>query len=143
VVILAKCLVDEFNREFGKAVEGFSAGAMRLLSSHHWPGNVRELRNVLERAVLLSEGGTLGPDDLRVIAPPEALDQGLHLPRGGLVFEDLERDLVRQALERAGGNQTRAGALLGMSRDQIRYRLQKFGISARPAEANVDGIPGG
>jgi transcriptional regulator with GAF, ATPase, and Fis domain len=139
VVLLAKCLVDEFNREFGKAVEGFSAGAMRLLTSHHWPGNVRELRNVLERAVLLAEGRTLSADDLRVIAPPEALDEGFRLPRGGLVFEDLERELVRQALERAGGNQTRAATLLGMSRDQIRYRLQKFDLEAQPAPEEETG----
>jgi DNA-binding NtrC family response regulator len=137
VDVLAKCLVDEFNREFGKNVEGFSAGAMRLLASHHWPGNVRELRNVLERAILLAEGPTLSADDLRVIAPPEALDDRFRLPRGGLAFEDLEKELVRQALERAGGNQTRAGALLGMSRDQIRYRLQKFGLDPQPAAAEA------
>jgi two-component system response regulator AtoC len=142
VVLVAKCFIDEFNREFGKGVEGFSAGATRLLTSHHWPGNVRELRNVLERAVLLAEGPTLRADDLRVIAPPESLDDGFQLPRGGLVFEDLEKELVRQALERAGGNQTRAGALLGMTRDRIRYRLQKFGIDPHPAPDEAEEVSG-
>jgi two-component system response regulator AtoC len=128
ILLLAKVMVDEFNRAFGKAVTGLTDDATRLLESHHWPGNVRELRNVLERAVLLAEGDTLSARDLRVIAPHESLDDGFRLPARGLVFEDLERELVRQALERARGNQTRAGALLGMTRDQIRYRVQKFGL---------------
>jgi two-component system response regulator AtoC len=135
VILLARCMVDEFNSQFGKAVKGFTDDAMRLLTSHHWPGNVRELRNVLERAVLLSEAETLSSRDLRVIAPHQDLGDGFQLPAGGLVFEELERELVRQALERAGGNQTRAGELLGMTRDQIRYRVQKFELDPQHPEA--------
>ncbi len=59
------------------------------------------------------------------------------LPTHGLVFEELERDLVRQALERTGGNQTRAARLLGMTRDQIRYRIRKFALAARPDSASA------
>jgi DNA-binding NtrC family response regulator len=95
---------------------------------------------VLERAVLLSEGDALSAEDLRVIAPPASLGDGFRLPTRGLVFEDLERELVGQALARAGGNQTRAGALLGMSRDQIRYRVHKFGIDLQ-GEAAEDEQP--
>jgi two-component system response regulator AtoC len=124
--VLIRFFLDEFNREFGKAVKDLSPEATRLLESHHWPGNIRELRNVLERAVLLADSSVLGAEDLRVIAPRVPISEGFHLPAHGLVFEELERELVRQALERAGGNQTRAAALLGMTRDQIRYRIQKF-----------------
>ncbi len=59
------------------------------------------------------------------------------LPAHGLVFEDLERDLVRQALERTGGNQTRAARLLGMTRDQIRYRIRKFALAVRSDSASA------
>ncbi len=59
------------------------------------------------------------------------------LPAHGLVFEELERDLVRQALERARGNQTRAARLLGMTRDQIRYRIRKFALGTRPESASA------
>ena len=59
------------------------------------------------------------------------------LPARGLVFEELERDLVRQALERTGGNQTRAARLLGMTRDQIRYRIRKFALVVRPDAASA------
>jgi len=139
VLLLAKCFIDEFNHAFGKSVQGFSSNAKDLLTSHHWPGNVRELRNVLERAVLLASGDILGTRDLRVIAPPqEPLGEEFQLPRGGLVFEDLERELVRQALERARGNQTRAGSLLGMSRDQIRYRVQKFDLALEEASPEAE-----
>jgi two-component system, NtrC family, response regulator AtoC len=59
------------------------------------------------------------------------------LPPHGLVFEDLERDLVRQALERTGGNQTHAARLLGMTRDQIRYRIRKFALAVGPDSASA------
>jgi len=132
IQLLVKFFIDEFNREFGKSVKELSPEAMRLLDAHHWPGNIRELRNVLERAVLLAESDVLDHDDLRVIAPRDSVEDGFRLPARGLVFEDLERELVRQALERAGGNQTRAASLLGMTRDQIRYRIQKFQLELPP-----------
>ena len=63
------------------------------------------------------------------------LTDGFRLPPGGVNFEQLEKDLVIQALEREAGNQTRAAALLGMNRDQIRYRIEKFGLAkAKPSE---------
>jgi two-component system response regulator AtoC len=121
--LLARYFVDEFNREFGKGVRGLADGATRLLESHTWPGNVREL---------LAEGDVLETDDLHVLAPRGQDPSGFRLPPGGVAFEELERELVRQALERARGNQTRAARLLGMTRDQIRYRIQKFGLEPSP-----------
>jgi len=135
LALLVKFFVDGFNREFGKGVKELTPEAMRLLEAHHWPGNIRELRNVLERAVLLVEGDVLDADDLRVIAPRASVGDGFRLPVQGLNFEELERELVRQALERAGYNQTRAASLLGMTRDQIRYRIQKF-------ELELPAVPG-
>jgi DNA-binding NtrC family response regulator len=103
-----------------------------VLSSYAWPGNVRELRNMIERAVLLSDADELRPADFDSLAPARAAAAGSHgpfdLPIGGVVLDDVERSLVVQALERAGGNRTRAAALLGLHRDQIRYRIEKFGL---------------
>jgi two-component system response regulator AtoC len=135
--ILIKYFIAEFNREFGKSVKDLSPEALRLLEAHHWPGNIRELRNVLERAVLLADGDVLDTDDLRVIAPRASIEDGFRLPPQGLVFEQLERELVRQALDRAGGNQTRAATLLGMTRDQIRYRIQKFELELPPPPGTI------
>jgi transcriptional regulator with GAF, ATPase, and Fis domain len=128
VPLLARYFLDAFNREFGKHVVSCSPGALAALEAYRWPGNVRELKNALERAVLLGEGDTLEAADFPMIdaKPSSAV---FRLPAHGLDFEELERNLVTQALDRAGGNQSRAAALLGMSRDQIRYRIEKFGLA--------------
>jgi two-component system, NtrC family, response regulator AtoC len=122
--------IDTFNREFRKSVQGVSRAAMDLLSRYGWPGNVRELRNAVERAVLLTESDQLQPEDFAGLGSGKPITDGFRLPPSGVNLEQLERDLVVQALERSGGNQTRAAALLGMNRDQIRYRIEKFGLRA-------------
>jgi len=125
---LIRFYVDIFNREFRKNVTGVSPEAQKGLEAYPWPGNIRELRNAVERAMLLTEGDTLLPDHFPVLAPRAQFSQGVELPAGGLDLEQLERDLVVQALARTAGNQTRAAALLGLNRDQIRYRIEKFGL---------------
>jgi len=130
VALLAKFFVDAFNREFRKQVKGLSAQAGRLLDEHPWPGNVRELRNALERAVLLCDGETLEPDAFDMLRPPTTVTSGFRLPAAGIDLAALERDLVVQALERTGGQQTRAASLLGISRDQMRYRIEKFDLKS-------------
>jgi len=132
IPLLAQHFVEDFSREFKRSVRGLSAEALDVLSSYAWPGNVRELRNMIERAVLLSDADQLQPSDFDSLAPARAATSGSHgpfeLPIGGVVLDDVERSLVVQALERAGGNRTRAAALLGLHRDQIRYRIEKFGL---------------
>jgi two-component system response regulator AtoC len=117
--------VDGYNREFKKRIRGVTAEAMSRLRGYGWPGNVRELRNAVERAMLLAEHDTLGADDFTLGGPVRLTDR-VELPSGGIDLEQLERSLVVQALERTGWNQTRAAALLGLNRDQIRYRIEKF-----------------
>jgi two-component system response regulator AtoC len=128
VMLLASHFVDGFNREFKKSIRGFVPDARAALEAYPWPGNVRELRNVLERAVLLAEHDLLERDDV-LVSTPAPLSAGFRLPAGGLDLEQLERDLLAQALKRSGGNQTKAGKLLGLNRDQIRYRIEKFGLA--------------
>ncbi len=124
--------VDAFNKEFKKRVTGVSPAAETLLKTYGWPGNVRELRNVVERAMLLAEGDRLEVHDFGALKPGATSGDPFDLPAAGVDLEDLERSLVAQALRRAGGNQTKAAALLGINRDQIRYRIEKFGLSATP-----------
>jgi DNA-binding NtrC family response regulator len=105
-----------------------------MLERYSWPGNARELRNVLERAIILEEGRKILPEHLPDELQPGAraidLEPGFTLPPGGINLEKLEKDLLRQAVQRARGNKTRAGELLCLSRDTLRYRLDKHGISA-------------
>jgi transcriptional regulator with GAF, ATPase, and Fis domain len=125
---LVSYYVDMFNREFRKSVREVSADALSALETYPWPGNIRELRNAVERAMLLTDAETLLPEHFPVLAPRARATQGIELPVGGIDIEQLERDLVVQALARTAGNQTRAAALLGLNRDQIRYRIEKFGL---------------
>jgi DNA-binding NtrC family response regulator len=100
---------------------------MGALQTYGWPGNVRELRNVLERAMLLTEHPMLTAGDFPVASGgPVRLGAPVELPAGGIDLEHLERSLVEQALARSGWNQTKAAGLLGLNRDQIRYRVEKF-----------------
>jgi two-component system response regulator AtoC len=133
IPILVKYFVDVYNGEFRKKVSGVTDSAMKLLQSYGWPGNIRELRNAVERAMLLVEGSELTGDQFPVAsASASRLTEGVDLPAAGIDLEQLERSLVIQALERSGWNQTRAAALLGLNRDQIRYRIEKFKLE-RPA----------
>ena len=126
-IVLANYFLDQFNREFRKRIRGLSPAATSLLEQYQWPGNVRELRNAIERAMLLSDRDYLEPQDFtltRTVNPTE-----FRLPPEGVNLEEVERQLLVQALERAGGNQTQAAQLLGINRDQVRYRIEKFGLS--------------
>ena len=133
---LVAMFIEHFNTEFGKSVRGVDEASAAAILTYSWPGNVRELRNAVERAVLLGDGELLTLDDL----PPEVSESGLppacngaadgfELPTEGVVLESLEKNLVCQALRRTRGNRARAARLLGMNRDQIRYRIKKFDLS--------------
>jgi two-component system response regulator AtoC len=119
--------IDVYNTEFKKKIRGVTPQAMEQIIRHPWPGNIRELRNAIERAMLLSDGPMLDTTDFSAGgAVALRLGDSVELPAGGLDLEQLERSLVVQALERTGWNQTKAAALLGLNRDQIRYRVEKF-----------------
>ena len=133
IPVLVRFFVDGFNREFRKHVQEVAPEAIEALRRQAWPGNVRELRNAIERAVLLSDGQRLAEGDFPMLRPKAGLSTGLTLPPAGTDLEAIERDLVVQALERAGWNQTRAATLLGLNRDQIRYRIKKFALARQIA----------
>ena len=128
VPALVTFYIDIFNREFRKNVRGTSPDAARELRTYGWPGNIREVRNAVERAMLLAEGPVLEPQDFPAVAVRRQAAHGIALPAEGVDLEQLEKSLVVQALERSGHNQTRAATLLGLNRDQIRYRIEKFGL---------------
>ena len=130
VPLLANFYIDTFNREFRKRVRGLSTAAKDGLEHYGWPGNVRELRNAIERAMLLVEGNMLEPEHFTTLTRTVALAQ-FRLPPEGVNLDEVERQLLMQALERASGNQTQAAHLLGINRDQVRYRIEKFGLGSK------------
>ena len=132
IPLLVEYFIDAFNSEFRKRVLGASPAAYAVLERYGWPGNVRELRNVVERAMLLSDGQRLEAKDFAALATAVGSADGFELPANGVDLEQLERSMVIQALRRSGGNQTKAAALLGLNRDQIRYRIEKFDLTTTP-----------
>lgn len=128
-LLLAKYFIDKANQK-PRAVKlkWLSPEAESVFVNYEWTGNVRELRNVIERASILEDGEYITPmhfpaDMLSVLE--KEMSPGIMLPVGGLSLEELEADLARQAYERTGGNMTKAAKLLDISRDQLRYKLNK------------------
>jgi len=134
ISLLAQHFVETYSQEFHRPIRGLSRATESAFRSYHWPGNVRELRNLIERAVLLSEREVLEPSDFDTLRPDRARSGSgngvFDLPAEGIHLETVEKSFVVQALERTGGNQTKAAALLGLHRDQIRYRVEKFGLKS-------------
>ena len=133
VVEIVEHLLAGFTHEFSIATRHLTREAEQWLCAQPWPGNVRELRNAVERVVLLSQQELLDVEDFTMVPAPrvggsDGGDSRFELPPGGVDLALLERDLVVQALERTEGNITRAGRLLGLTRDQVRYRIDKFDL---------------
>jgi DNA-binding NtrC family response regulator len=139
--LFVTAFIKEFDQAMGKSVVGVSDEALRLMRNYDWPGNIREVRNVIERALVLCDGQEIQPAHL-----PAELSDGYGFPgglqsqdprrdlaRGGVDLSELvsgmERRLIQGALERTDGNQTKAAKLLSISRDQLRYRLEKYDLS--------------
>ncbi len=138
VMLLANHFLAERCRRYRKPNLRFSEDVAVLLTGHEWMGNVRELRNTIEQAVLLTTTDTIKPSDLSLsshasvarAAPSSPAGNGrVALPDDGLDIESVERGLVEQALDRTGWNVTGAAKLLGLSRDTLRYRIDKFGLT--------------
>jgi two-component system, NtrC family, response regulator AtoC len=142
VIQLAEYYIESFGKRLRKTVRGIEDDVAEAFRRYHWPGNVRELRNVIERALILEDDDVIttkyvpvslvaGPNQSISGGEGQGLQDMFRLPPAGASLEEVEMSLVRQAIERSSGNQTRAAELLGISRDQLRYRLKKL------EEANV------
>ena len=131
VPMLAASFLEQASARHGIEMASLSPAVLRALMEHGWPGNVRELANVVERLVLLAEDGRVNLDDL----PAEVRNAGggqdcpFRLPAEGLVWDEVEADLLRQALERSQGNRAAAARLLGLGYKALLYRLEKHGMA--------------
>ena len=123
-----------------------SEEALKILMAYDWPGNVRELESVIERALLLGEADRILPADLpSAVRAGIAVRRGLmdlDIPESGIDIEELERTLIVKALQKSGGNVSRAARLLGLSRRTLQYRLEKIqgapeGASSAPKGAGM------
>jgi len=141
VITLAQYYIDKVNQKRrGQPLKGLSPEVERIFRSYAWTGNVRELRNVIERASILEDGETVTATHLPadMLGGAGALSRPVNsavvLPMDGVSLETVEFELAKQAIERTGGNLTRASKLLDISRDQLRYKLRKGGYEAEHTE---------
>jgi DNA-binding NtrC family response regulator len=129
IIIIATHLLKIFNIEFKKTVNGFSDNAKQAMLNYSWPGNVRELSNCLERAMIFIEKDRIDARDLTFFQAPAPQTapayQDWTVPSNGIVLEEVERQLIISALELARNNKSKAARLLGLTRDTLRYRLEK------------------
>ncbi|MGB3096663.1 MAG: sigma-54 dependent transcriptional regulator [Candidatus Deferrimicrobiaceae bacterium] len=135
IPLLARYFLTHYSRKYNKKTfTGFSPEAEELLLPYRWPGNVRELRNVIERIVVLENAETILPEHLpkEILYPARAENQtpgfDFTLPDSGLSLEEVEKNLILQALQKAGNNKTLAAKLLNISYDSLRYQVKKFGL---------------
>ncbi|MGR8951962.1 MAG: sigma-54 interaction domain-containing protein [Gammaproteobacteria bacterium] len=114
----------------------FSRQSLRILKAYPWPGNIRELRNLCERLCILLAGRTIEPENLpfeftRGYTEERTAESGFRLPEAGVQLDNLEADLIHQALNRTQGNRSKSARLLGLSRDTLLYRMRKHGFAAQ------------
>jgi DNA-binding NtrC family response regulator len=134
ILLLIKHFIKIFSRELKKNPKEISPDAKEILMNYSWPGNVRELKNVIERVFILEEGDGILPEHLpkEITVTDVRSDEGgksaFTLPYEGVSLENIEKDFIRQALQIADGNQTKAAKLLRLSRYALRYRMQKFDL---------------
>jgi DNA-binding NtrC family response regulator len=135
IPLLARHFLHGYTEKYKKmSLKEISPEAEELLVAYRWPGNIRELRNVIERIVVLENGEIVRPVHLpaeiahfRERSAPKP-GPGMMIPDTGLSLEEVERNLIVQALEKAGQNKAAAAKLLGITYDSLRYQVKKFGL---------------
>src|SRR6202522_1022338 len=133
---LANLFISRFAGDSGKPIEDITPEAMQVLVNYHWPGNVRELQNIIERACALAKGVVLKVEDIHLdVRPARAMNGADNFLPEGMTLEQWEDEMIRESLRRAHGNKSQAARLLGLSRNALRYRLSKIGISDEEKEA--------
>jgi DNA-binding NtrC family response regulator len=131
IPVLIEYFLKKHTKNTSRLVTGLTAETRKLMNDYSWPGNVRQLESAIERAILLSEGDQITPDDLPTEVRQEvgpAAEGAFKLPAEGINFEEVERNLITQAMEQTDYNITRAAKLLGLTFRTLQYRLEKFGI---------------
>jgi DNA-binding NtrC family response regulator len=137
VLLLTWHFLEKFAQKYSKKpIRHIAKDAEKLLREYPWPGNVRELRNVIERCVVLENTDTLAADQLPLDIGGKESSRGerrkrfhIVLPEEGISLEEVERELMRLALERTNGNMTKSAKLLKVSYDTFRYQAKKYDLT--------------
>ena len=134
IELLIKHFVRQFADSHGVQAPKFSKQAIKKLRGYSWPGNIRELRNLCERLSILLPGKVIEPENLplEITSTPKSGANDINmLPELGINLDQLEANLIHQALNRTNGNRSKSARLLGLTRDKLLYRIQKHGLGTR------------
>ncbi len=126
IPLLADHFLGIYAKRYGKAVKGVSPAALKKMEKYHWPGNVRELQHMVERAIIMTESSVLQPEDFFFAAIQKAEEDGLIFDSFNL--EDVEKLVIRKAIDKHTGNISRAADELGLTRASLYRRLEKYGL---------------
>jgi len=132
VALLVEQLTVQLAEQYGLAAPIYSSKALTRLEGYSWPGNIRELRNFCERMVVLLNGRHVEVENLPLEIQNQQTNPGsgpFTLPDSGIKLDELEQEMIRQALERTRGNRSHAARLLGLSRDTLLYRIKKYALN--------------
>jgi transcriptional regulator with PAS, ATPase and Fis domain len=144
ILPLARYFNRLYSARFHRSFQGLSRASEAVMLAYEWPGNVRELRNIMERATLLEETDWIQPPSLQLDArgpgadEPAAAPSPTTTPAPQATLEETERSMLVQALEKSYWNQTRAAAILGISRDALRYKVKKFNLKPQPTQTKQE-----
>jgi len=141
IPVLIDYFLKKHTRNTSRLVKGLTTETRRMMMDYAWPGNVRQLESAIERAILLCEGDLITPDDM----PSEVRQEsqtvatgGFKLPPEGISFEEVEKNLILQAMDQTDYNITKAAKLLGLTFRTLQYRLEKFGIKKADGKGNEE-----
>jgi len=140
IPVLIDYFLKKHTRNTSRLIRGLTPDARSVMLDYAWPGNVRQLESAIERAILLAENDLIAVEDLPLEVRQEArpmTEGAFKLPPEGISFEEFERNLILQAMERTDYNITKAAKLLGLTFRTLQYRLEKFGIK-RPGSKHAD-----
>ena len=125
IPLLVQHFLEKYSRQNGLRIKSLSKKCLDMMMQYEWPGNVRELENVIERAVVMSEGETIFPENISLSSPVQKMS--LSFPEE-ITLEEMEKRLILHTLQRTGGNRTEAAKILGISVRTVRNKLKKYGM---------------
>ncbi|UCE41578.1 MAG: sigma-54-dependent Fis family transcriptional regulator [Candidatus Aminicenantes bacterium] len=135
IIPLAQQFISHYNSKFRKDITGLAPDVEKLFMEYGWPGNVRELKNAVERAMIFEEESLITTKNLPIPLGKSPMESS-HNPPGkfatsGLSLEEMEKELLKEALKKANGNQSQAAKLLKITRDTLRYKIKKYGLNSK------------
>lgn len=141
IPVLIDYFLKKHTKNTSRLITGLTPETRKLMVDYSWPGNVRQLESAIERAILLAEGDKITLEDLPTEVRQDvgpASEGMFKLPAEGINFEDVERNLITQAMEQTDYNITKAAKLLGLTFRTLQYRLEKFGIRKPDGDGSAD-----